>query len=212
MVPSYVDRWSVLRKRLPLVILAVVLAMLAGADRMGLFDAAPATDQPSRPDAAADRETYDGMRFRVVEAIDGDTFDIDIPDGRWPDTRIRLWGVDTPETHHPDKPRPDHFGPEASRFTRELTLGKTVRIELEPGGQTRGKHGRLLAWVYLPGGRLLNALLVEQGYAYADPRFAHHRMAELRKLQREAIRNKRGLWKDVRPGDLPGYFDGQLPD
>ncbi|MFP4355629.1 MAG: thermonuclease family protein [Phycisphaerae bacterium] len=211
MARSYSDRWSVLRKRLPLVVLAVVLGLVAGADRMGLFDPAPATDPATAPDASADRETYDGKSFRVVEAIDGDTFDIDIPDGRWPDTRIRLWGVDTPETHHPDKPRPDHFGPEASRFTRQLTLGKIVRIELEPGAQTRGKHGRLLAWVYLPDGRLLNALLVEQGYAYADPRFAHHRMGQLRALQRQAIRDGRGLWKDVRPAKLPGYFDGRIP-
>jgi micrococcal nuclease len=180
---------------------------------MGLFG----TDSPAvpavPPTEAEDRRNYDGKTFRVVKAIDGDTFDIAPPDWNHDHTRIRLWGVDTPETWHRDGSGPDHFGPEASAFTQKMVLGQDVRIELEPGGgNTRGLHGRLLAWVYLPDGRLLNALLVEKGYAYADPRFAHHRRKELARLQSQARAAGRGLWKDVRPADLPGYFDGKLPD
>ncbi|MCE5184542.1 MAG: hypothetical protein LLF76_00255 [Planctomycetaceae bacterium] len=50
---------------------------------------------------SSDRQKYHGRAFTVLEVIDGDTLDIDIPDGKFPDTRIRLLGVDTPETRHP---------------------------------------------------------------------------------------------------------------
>ena len=173
----------------------VVLVGLVTADRYGVLGRAP---QP-------DLETYHGKTFRVVKVIDGDTLDIDAPDRNGRATRIRLWGVDTPETVKPDSPV-EHFGPEASRFTRELCMGKQVRIELEPGTSSRGKYGRLLAWVFLPDGRLLNRVIVEQGYGYADPRFFdHHLKRELLTLQSRARTARLGLWKDVKPSDLPGY-------
>ena len=150
------------------------------------------------------QETYDGKTFAVVRVIDGDTLDVDRPDGDYPQTRVRLWGVDTPETKKPETPV-QHFGPEATAFTRGLCDGMKVRLELEPRRQ-RDNHGRLLAWVYLPDGRLLNRLLVAQGYAYADPRYQHHLYRELRRLQALARKAKRGLWKDVREKDLPYYY------
>ena len=64
----------------------------------------PARQQHSQSDA--NQKTYDvrkyhGKTFTVVNAVDGDTIDINIPDGKYEQTRIRLWGVDTPETKHP---------------------------------------------------------------------------------------------------------------
>jgi len=176
-------------------LLAVAAGLLIAADRLGLFGRRPA------PEA----ETYDGKTFAVVRVIDGDTLDVDRPDGDYPQTRVRLWGVDTPETKKPETPV-QHFGPEATAFTRDLCAGKNVRLGLEPGRRRRDKHGRLLAWVHLPDGRLLNRVLVAQGYAYADPRYRHHLYRELRGLQTEARKARRGLWKDVREKDLPNYY------
>jgi len=183
-------------------VIAVVIAAAVTADRLGVFGVAPPPD----------RQKYDGRHFRVVRVWDGDTFDLDVPDGREDFTRVRLWGVDTPETNHPDKP-PMHFGREATAFTKRLVDGRTVRIELEPGVRPRGKYGRLLAWVYLPDGRLLNEVLVREGYAYADPRYGHHLRKEFRKWQEEAHAGRRGLWQDATNKDLPYYYrDKLLPE
>ncbi len=191
---------AVARKALPPVVLAIALVGLILADRAGVFGRRPADD----------RQTYDGREVRVVRVHDGDTFEVDVPDGPKDHTDVRFWGVDTPEVARGDRPGM-HFGPEAAAFVRELCEGKTVRLELEPGRDTRDrKWNRLLAWVYLPDGRLLNRMLVERGYGYADPRFDHERSREFRTLQKRAMRDGRGLWKDVRPEDLPTYYRGKL--
>ncbi len=175
-----------------------VLAALVAADRWGLFGRAP------RPDM----ETYHLQSFTVVGVSDGDTLDVDCPDGRYAHTRVRLWGVDTPETVKPDTPV-QHFGPQATQFTRDATLGQVVSLELD-SRQTRDKYDRLLAYVFLPDGRMLNRRLVEEGYGYADPRFEHRAKDEFARLQRQAMRQRRGLWKSVRNEDLPYYYRDTL--
>ena len=180
--------------------LAIVVASLILADRMGLFGTRPASDV----------EKFHNSTTRVVRVIDGDTVDMDVPDGRYPHTRIRLLGVDTPETLERDTP-PQHFGKEATEFTRIACLGKEVRLELEPH-RTRDEYGRVLGYVYLPDGGMLNRVLLTEGYAYADPRFDHPLKREFRSLQREARKRRSGLWKAVRRSDLPYYYrDLKLP-
>jgi len=98
--------------------------------------------------AGTDEGRYHDKVFRVVNVVDGDTFDIAASDGGKAVTRIRLWGVDTPETKDPER-GVMHYGPEASAFTREMVLGKRVRVVLEPFEASRGLYGRLLAYVYL---------------------------------------------------------------
>lgn len=188
------------RKGLAALLIVAALGGLAIADRCGWFG------RSEQPDFAK----YDGKTFRVPHVSDGDTLDVDIPDGRHPHTRIRLWGVDTPETVKPNTPV-EHFGPEASDFTKKATMGQMVRLELNPM-HTRDKYDRLLAYVYLPDGRMLNRVLVEDGYGYADPRFHHKYEAEFRRLQTEAKASRRGLWRDLKPSDLPDYYkDMKLP-
>ena len=68
---------------------------------------------------------------------------------------VRLIGVDTPETVHPQKPV-EYFGKEASAFTKRMAEGKTVRLEDDPQCTNRDRYGRLLRYVYLPDGKLLN--------------------------------------------------------
>ncbi len=190
------------RKSLVGLLLALLLGGLVAADRAGMFGRRPTPDI----------EKYDGKSFTVVKPVDGDTFDIDAPDGPHSHTRIRLWGVDTPETKMP-KPGggfypPSFFGPEAGDFTKARTFGKTVRIELEKGKDTRDrtKGKRLLAWVYLPDGKLLNRELVTGGYGFADPRFDHHLKRKFSHLQAEAMNARRGLWVNGPPADMPDYY------
>lgn len=188
------------RKALYLAATAAVVALLIAADRLGLLGAKPPSDF----------DKYHQRTFLVVNVVDGDTLDVDWPDGRWPHTRIRLLGVDTPETVKPDTP-PQHFGPEAGRFTRNACLGKQVRVELAPV-RNRDTYGRLLGYVVLPDERMLNRLLVARGYGYADPRFDHPHKREFLSLQRDARKKRIGLWQDVRRADLPYYYsDLKLP-
>jgi len=182
----------------------ILLAGLAASDKMGFFG----TKSTPSASTVADWETYDGKTFRVSKVVDGDTVDVECPDGvnNKKTTRIRLWGVDTPETVKPNAPV-EWFGPEASAFVKKTVEGQPVRIELERGKDSRDKYKRLLAWVVLEDGRLLNAELISQGYGYADPRFPHHRKTEFAKLQAQAMREKKGLWQNGSPPkDLPEYY------
>ena len=125
--------------------------------------------------------------FRVQRVIDGDT--IKLSSGK----RVRLIGVDTPETVHPNKPV-QHYGKEASAFTKRMCEGKRVLLEYD---QTRrDKYGRLLAYVYLEDGTFINAEIIKQGYGHAYTKFPFKHMEEFREYESEARENKRGLWKN----------------
>jgi endonuclease YncB( thermonuclease family) len=188
-------RFRRIRKKGVVFVLFLAVTLLIGlADRAGWFGT------PQEPDLPR----YNGKTFTVVHVVDGDTLDIDLPDGKYSTTRIRLWGVDTPETVRPNHPV-EHFGPEASAFTKTAVLHKQVRLELLPH-DTRDKYNRLLAYVYLPDDTLLNRELVRTGCGYADPRFDHPKKREFLQLQRAVRKAKKGLWKNHHPEDFPDYL------
>ncbi len=92
---------------------------------------------------------------RVKRVVDGDT--LLLTNGEY----VRLIGVDTPETKHPQKPV-EYIGKEAYLFTQRMVEGKEVRIEYD---QTRrDRYGSLLSYVYLMDGTFLNAEIMKQGY------------------------------------------------
>ncbi len=159
---------------------------------------------------AYDLEKYHDKSFTVVKVVDGDTIDIDIPDGNYPHTRIRLWGIDTPETKSP-KVGIMYFGPQAAEFTTKLALGKQVTVYLEER-RTRGKYGRLLAYVQLPDGSFLNKVLLKEGYAYADLRFKHSFYNKYKQLESAARSGKKGLWEKVTREQLPEWLQRMKPN
>ncbi|HJN03019.1 MAG TPA: thermonuclease family protein [Nitrospinota bacterium] len=124
-----------------------------------------------------------------TRAIDGDTIIVNIAGAK---ARVRLIGVDTPETKHPRKPV-QYFGKEASMFTANMVEGKKVRLEFDQN--QRDRYKRLLAYVYLEDGTFLNAEIVKQGYGHAYTKFPFKYMQEFRIYEREARIRKRGLWK-----------------
>ncbi len=178
----------------PLVVLAVAGGLSVG-DRFG-----------RQSTQGGDHGIYHDRSFRVVHVVDGDTFDIGIPDpttGKGV-TRIRLWGVDTPEVKHGGTPNM-HFGPEAKAFAESVLGGREVHVVLSPD-RTRGKYGRLLAYVYFKrGGEMYNEVLIEQGYAYADPRFKHPYRDRFKTLDKRARKAGLGLWAKVKPEDMPKW-------
>ena len=119
--------------------------LLAGACR-----GAPATSGDLPPDHAV-----------VVATVDGDTVDVDVGDGRV--ERIRLLGIDTPETVDPDRPV-ECGGPEASALLAELLPAGTV-VRLERDTEARDRYGRLLAYVFLDDGTFVNEAIAGAGAA-----------------------------------------------
>jgi micrococcal nuclease len=151
-----------------------------------------------------DYDKYHNQVFHVVYVADGDTFDVDIPDGRYHKTRIRLWGVDTPEVEG-SRDGAMHYGAEAAAFAKETLLGKSVRVLLAPS-RTRDKYNRLLAYVAIEeSGESFNELLLSAGHAYADWRFRHPLRTQYKSLERRARRQGIGLWADIEPEQMPAW-------
>lgn len=126
-----------------------------------------------------------GEERLCVRVIDGDT--IELEGGE----RVRLIGVDTPESVDPRRPV-EYFGKEAASFTRRQAQSKTVRLEFDH--ETVDRYGRTLAYVYLEDGSLLNGEIIRQGYGHAYTRFPFRYQSEFLAYEREARAEGRGLW------------------
>jgi micrococcal nuclease len=127
----------------------------------------------------------------VQRVVDGDTLLLGTGE------RVRLIGVDTPETKHPNKPV-EYFGKEAAAFTKRIAEGKRIRLEYDQANKHLNHadaYGRTLAYVFLENGTLLNAEIIRQGYGHAYTKYPFSRMEEFRGLEREAREQGRGLWR-----------------
>lgn len=182
-------------KAVRVVLLLMVLGGIVGGYASRYLGLGRRHHSSSRATQAATTASTDvgapGDRFRVpVErVIDGDTIIVRL-DGRR--ERVRYIGINTPETHHPHM-AVQPYGPEATEANRGLVAGGDVVLELD--AEPRDKYGRLLAYVYLPDGTFVNAVLVEEGYAQVmtvPPNVRH--ADEFRRLEREARAADRGLW------------------
>ncbi len=154
---------------------------------------------------------YHGKTFTVVKIVDGDTLDLAIGDGKFDNTRVRLLGMDSPETKSPKVPAM-FYGAEATAFAEQLADGKEVTVIIDTVGDVRDMYDRLLAYIRLDDGRVLNEELIVSGCAYADLRFRHSRYDRYLRLQQKAIQQKAGLWKDVTRDQLPKWLQRERPD
>jgi len=191
------------------VLCLLTVAVFACLDRGVLIRRRQTQRQTGNQAKSGDLEKYTGKTFIVINVVDGDTIDIDIADGQYEHTRIRLWGIDTPETKNP-KTGVMYFGPQAAEFTKRLTLGKPVTVYLDEDSRTRGRYGRLLAYIKLPDGSFLNEVLLTEGFAYADTRFMHDFYHKYKQLEAAARSQKKGLWLKVTRDQLPQWLtDGK---
>ncbi|WP_320122985.1 thermonuclease family protein [uncultured Sphaerochaeta sp.] len=135
------------------------------------------------------------LSAKVDRVVDGDTVKVVIdnpPIGINSSVTIRLLGVDTPETVHPSKPV-EYYGKEASDFSAASMEGQTVYLAFD--WDLRDSYDRLLAYVYYKNGLCHNALLIQNGYGFANLTYPFQFMGEFRVLQDEAKDKKIGLWK-----------------
>jgi len=118
----------------------------------------------------------------VIKVIDGDTIE-----------KVRLIGIDTPETVDPRKPV-ECFGKESANKMKELVENKTVRLERK-SEDNRDTYDRLLRYVYVDD-LFVNAEMIKQGYAYAYTKypFDAQLMEEFKQYEKEARKNEVGLW------------------
>jgi len=184
-----------------LIIAFAVLVVLVAADRLVLV--------PSRQNdlPADDWRRYHEQIYTVSRVVDGDTVDLDVPDIQQQrrTTRVRLWGVDTPEKAR-GKRQAMHFADRATAFVVAQVQGKAVEVRLHPHKDTRGKYGRLLAYLVVPEThQVLNEMLVVTGHAYADRRFGHQHMERYVQLEDTARREHRGLWAQATPEQWPAW-------
>ena len=141
-------------------------------------------------------EVADAVVRRVV---DGDTLIARI-DGV--DVRVRMLGVDAPESVTPDRPV-ECFGPEASaRAHALLPEGTRVILATDPTQSRRDRFGRLLAEVTRAGdARTVNERLVAEGYAEVFRGDGRGRLQpRLRAAERAALIGRLGLWRACRSG------------
>ena len=107
----------------------------------------------------------------VVKVVDGDTIDVDIDLGfgvTLRDERVRIMGIDTPESRTRDKVE-DLFGEAAKARLKELMAdgGKLITTEDRKGEDMKGKFGRILGDFRIADGRKITDILVEEGHAVA---------------------------------------------
>jgi micrococcal nuclease len=200
---------SRMQKRIIIAIIVSLVAGLSFVDHRFGKSSRPRLEAMTSTDA--DVRKYHLKTFEVVNIVDGDTIDIAVPDGKYDNTRIRLLGVDTPETKNP-KVNEMYYGPEASEYAATITLGKNVTVIIDHVSDARDKYNRLLAYVQLGDGTILNELLIANGFGYADLRFQHSRLSEYTALQIQTVKRKVGLWKNVKKDQLPGWLNREAPD
>lgn len=160
----------------------LALAVLGGtmlAQRLGWIDSATQTATQTQPG-----------QYLVTSIEDGDTITVDM-NGTL--ERVRFIGVDTPETQDP-RTAVQCFGKVASEFTRSMIGQGPVRLEADPTNTNRDRYNRLLRYVYLPDGRLVNAEIIKQGYGFAYTLFPFEKMEEFRSYERQAREQNLGLW------------------
>ena len=133
--------------------------------------------------------------YKVIRFKDGDTIVVDMQGT--PET-VRFIGVDTPETHKPNTPV-QCYGPAASAHTKILIGDSKVRLESDPLGTDRDRYNRLLRYVFLPDGRLVNEDLIRNGYGFYYPYFPFTKSQQFSQLQSEAQMLHKGLWANCSP-------------
>lgn len=167
-----------------LLILLIAAIVLPAQEFENLFE-----EQAKTPDVTVTSpELVEGAIDRI---IDGDTVDI-VLNGEV--TRVRLLGIDTPETVDPRKPV-QCFGAEASQHLKDMLANQVVKVE---GDDTQGevdKYGRMLAYLYLTDGTNVAEKMLRDGFAYE---YTYDKPYELQKdfknAEQAARDNESGLW------------------
>ncbi|MGB4497238.1 MAG: thermonuclease family protein [Methylococcaceae bacterium] len=135
--------------------------------------------------------TIHSITGTVTRVSDGDTLTVKTKDKN---VIVRLSRIDAPEISHYGKPA-QPYGKEAADWLREVVKGEHVVVYDEGTDQ----YGRMIGTVIM-GNENINALMVEDGYAWVYDQFAKDvDGAALNELEQVAREKKKGLWQDANP-------------
>lgn len=150
--------------------------------------AVPTPDQESGSPAVTAPEQ---AVVRIKRVVDGDTLLLEGGE------RVRLLGVDTPETVKPDTPV-QFLGPEASAFTKQMVEGRQVTLVFDK--ERYDRYHRILAFVYVSE-TCLNEELIRNGLSFAQLQYPYRSDMKRRfkQAEAEAQAQKRGLWSRTEP-------------
>jgi len=143
--------------------------------------------------APLDTPTGSDFVWLVTKVVDGDTIWVE---GEGERLKVRLIGVDAPETVHPTR-EVECYGPESSEFAKDTLAGTLVAIVTDASQGEEDKYGRSLAHVFLPNGQLFQELLVSGGYGYEytfDQPYKYRDV--LIEAEQQARLNGAGLWTE----------------
>ncbi len=186
-------------------VLAALAVLYFGGE---LAENGSANQLPAKPEVSASELLSNGEKIInpdfinqtnavVVRVVDGDTLVAKFDSDSSQDQKVRLLGVNTPETVDPRR-EVECFGQEASSFAKVVLAGQRVRLEPDPEADEIDKYGRLLRNLYLEDGLDFNATLVARGFANAYLSFPlnEERKIQLRRLEKQAEQAGLGLWSD----------------
>jgi endonuclease YncB( thermonuclease family) len=126
------------------------------------------------------------VNHTVKYVFDGDT--VLLKSGK----KVRYLGIDAPEIDH-EEGKHEFMALSAKDFNSNLVKGAKVRLEYDQ--EKKDRYGRLLAYLFLENGKMINALLLERGLAYVLLKTPNLKYKEqLLKCQRKAINEKIGIW------------------
>jgi micrococcal nuclease len=142
-------------------------------------------------DTAKNAQQTDPGLYSINHYVDGDTVAVNMNGNV---ETVRFIGVDTPETHKPNTPV-QCYGPDAAAHTKALIskFGK-VRLQADPLDTNRDRYGRLLRYVYLPDGTLVESQTISEGYGFAYTQFPFQKADDFKADEQSAKAVKKGLW------------------
>ena len=156
----------------------------------------------SSNDSVTGIESYNSelKDFKITKIVDGDTLEVQKENKSESGIvsiekyKVRLLGINTPESVDPRR-EVECFGKEASEYAKKNFLDETVRLETDNSQSKYDKYNRLLAYIYLSDGQMLNRKLIADGYAYEytyDKAYKYQK--DFKDIQRFAKSENRGLW------------------
>jgi len=174
------------------IILGIGLGLLILGVQSRLFGPQPVSRPPAIFSPFIQGLPLDSGSFVVTRVVDGDTIVVTTPGTT---EKVRLIGVDTPETVDPRRPV-QCFGKEASDFTKTLLNNKSVHLEADPSQDNRDKYGRLLRYVFL-GNINVGEKIIAEGYGHEYTyRLPYKYQTAFKNAERLARESKKGLWAD----------------
>ena len=177
-------------------LIVLCIASLACSDKESF-------DNSSLPAPLQTESTEKSSVVKITKVIDGDTMDVRFKDGST--DRVRLLGVDTPETNAKNKPNEygditdlkclTRWGDKSDDYAKKVLNGKEVLLVFDDEAGERGYYGRLLAYIEIDGYDF-NESLISRGYARVYEEGTSSREKRYLSVQEKVISAGTGLWGD----------------